>query len=163
MPLTVNVTNAVQIQRTAGRVESLDILVNNSAVDLHDDLSDRAGMDRHLAACLGTGHIEWRGNRRTSSRTQCPGTSPMAGAAVWPKRWNGSSLHTRRRTWRKVGDALNGMEPQGITIMDTRRTERERCRHTRPEHENNGSQRASAAVKIVRCARGINYHAGLSS
>ena len=44
-----DVTNAVQIQGAVGSVESLDILVNNAGADLHDDLSDRAGIDRHLA------------------------------------------------------------------------------------------------------------------
>ena len=52
MPMTLDVTNAVEIQGTVGRVESLDILVNNAGVDLHDDLSDRAGIDRHLAVNL---------------------------------------------------------------------------------------------------------------
>jgi NAD(P)-dependent dehydrogenase (short-subunit alcohol dehydrogenase family) len=52
MPMTLDVTNAVEIQATVGRVESLDILVNNAGVDLHDDLSDRAGIDRHLAVNL---------------------------------------------------------------------------------------------------------------
>ncbi|HUE53849.1 MAG TPA: SDR family NAD(P)-dependent oxidoreductase [Terriglobales bacterium] len=48
-PLTLDVTNAAQIQDAVERVESLDILINNAGVDLHDDLSDRAGIDRHLA------------------------------------------------------------------------------------------------------------------
>jgi len=48
-PLPLDVTNAIQIQGAVGSVESLDILVNNAGVDLHDDLSDRAGIDRHLA------------------------------------------------------------------------------------------------------------------
>jgi NAD(P)-dependent dehydrogenase (short-subunit alcohol dehydrogenase family) len=48
-PLTLDVTNAEQIQGAVGSVESLDILVNNAGVDLHDDLNDRAGIDRHLA------------------------------------------------------------------------------------------------------------------
>lgn len=52
MPMTLDVTNAVEIQGTVGRVESLNILVNNAGVDLHDDLSDRAGIDRHLAVNL---------------------------------------------------------------------------------------------------------------
>jgi NAD(P)-dependent dehydrogenase (short-subunit alcohol dehydrogenase family) len=51
-PVILDVTNEAQIQRTAGSVESLDILVNNAGVDLHDDLSDRAGIDRHLAVNL---------------------------------------------------------------------------------------------------------------
>jgi NAD(P)-dependent dehydrogenase (short-subunit alcohol dehydrogenase family) len=33
-------------------VAALDILVNNAGVDLHDDLSERAGIDRHLAVNL---------------------------------------------------------------------------------------------------------------
>jgi NAD(P)-dependent dehydrogenase (short-subunit alcohol dehydrogenase family) len=44
-PLTLDVT----IQGAVKDVGSLDILVNNAGVDLHDDLSDRAGIDRHLA------------------------------------------------------------------------------------------------------------------
>jgi NAD(P)-dependent dehydrogenase (short-subunit alcohol dehydrogenase family) len=52
MPLTLDVTNAAQIQGVVGNVESLDILVNNAGVDLHDDLSGRAGIDRHLAVNL---------------------------------------------------------------------------------------------------------------
>ena len=48
-PLTMDVTDATQIQRAVKDVGSLDILVNNAGVDLHDDLSDRAGIDRHLA------------------------------------------------------------------------------------------------------------------
>lgn len=52
MPLTLDVTNEAQIQGAVGSVESLDILVNNAGVDLHDDLSDRAGLDRHLGVNL---------------------------------------------------------------------------------------------------------------
>jgi NAD(P)-dependent dehydrogenase (short-subunit alcohol dehydrogenase family) len=51
-PLTLDVTSASQIQRAVENVESLDILINNAGVDLHDDLSDRAGLDRHLAVNL---------------------------------------------------------------------------------------------------------------
>jgi NAD(P)-dependent dehydrogenase (short-subunit alcohol dehydrogenase family) len=47
--LTLDVTNTLQIQGAVGGVESLDILINNAGLDLHDDLSDRAGIDRHLA------------------------------------------------------------------------------------------------------------------
>jgi NAD(P)-dependent dehydrogenase (short-subunit alcohol dehydrogenase family) len=50
--LTLDVTNETQILRAVGSVESLDILVNNAGVDLHDDLNDRAGIDRHLAVNL---------------------------------------------------------------------------------------------------------------
>jgi NAD(P)-dependent dehydrogenase (short-subunit alcohol dehydrogenase family) len=48
-PLTLDVTNAAQIQGAVENVESLDILVNNAGVDLYDGLSDRAGIARHLA------------------------------------------------------------------------------------------------------------------
>ncbi|MGZ4788507.1 MAG: SDR family NAD(P)-dependent oxidoreductase [Terriglobales bacterium] len=51
-PLTLDVTNALQIQNAVGSVESLDILINNAGVDLHDDLGQRAGIDRHLAVNL---------------------------------------------------------------------------------------------------------------
>jgi hypothetical protein len=51
-PLTLDVTNAAQIQDAVERVESLDILINNAGVALFDDLSDRAGLERHLAVNL---------------------------------------------------------------------------------------------------------------
>jgi NAD(P)-dependent dehydrogenase (short-subunit alcohol dehydrogenase family) len=51
-PLILDVTDTAQIQRAVEKVESLDILINNAGVDLHDDLSDRAGLDRHLAVNL---------------------------------------------------------------------------------------------------------------
>jgi NAD(P)-dependent dehydrogenase (short-subunit alcohol dehydrogenase family) len=51
-PLTLDVTNAAQIQGAVENVESLDILINNAAVALYDDLSDRAMIERHLAVNL---------------------------------------------------------------------------------------------------------------
>ena len=48
-PLTLDVTNAAQIQRAVDEVDSLDILINNAGVALYDDLSDRAVIERHLA------------------------------------------------------------------------------------------------------------------
>jgi NAD(P)-dependent dehydrogenase (short-subunit alcohol dehydrogenase family) len=51
-PLTLDVTNAAQIQEAVENVESLDILINNAAVALYDDLSDRALLERHLAVNL---------------------------------------------------------------------------------------------------------------
>ena len=50
--LTLDVTNAAQIQGAVENVESLDILINNAAVALYDDLSDRAMLERHLAVNL---------------------------------------------------------------------------------------------------------------
>ena len=51
-PLTLDVTSAAQIQAAAGRVESLDILMNNAGLGHFDDLSDRAVLERHLAVNL---------------------------------------------------------------------------------------------------------------
>ena len=51
-PLTLDVTNAAQIQGAVDEVDSLDILINNAGVALYDDLSDRAVLERHLAVNL---------------------------------------------------------------------------------------------------------------
>jgi NAD(P)-dependent dehydrogenase (short-subunit alcohol dehydrogenase family) len=51
-PLALDVTKAAQIKRAVESVESLDILINNAGLDLHDDLSDRVGLERHLAVNL---------------------------------------------------------------------------------------------------------------
>src|SRR6266566_3883693 len=51
-PLTLDVTNAAQIQAAVGQVESLDILINNAGLALYDDLSDRAALEQHLAVNL---------------------------------------------------------------------------------------------------------------
>jgi NAD(P)-dependent dehydrogenase (short-subunit alcohol dehydrogenase family) len=51
-PLTLDVTSAAQIQAAAGKVESLDILINNAGLGFFDDLSDRGVLDRHLAVNL---------------------------------------------------------------------------------------------------------------
>jgi NAD(P)-dependent dehydrogenase (short-subunit alcohol dehydrogenase family) len=51
-PLTLDVTSAAEIQAAAGRVESLDVLINNAGLALYDDLSDRAALERHLAVNL---------------------------------------------------------------------------------------------------------------
>jgi NAD(P)-dependent dehydrogenase (short-subunit alcohol dehydrogenase family) len=48
-PLTLDVTNAAQIQGAVGRVESLDILINNAGVAIYDDLSNIDVIERHLA------------------------------------------------------------------------------------------------------------------
>jgi NAD(P)-dependent dehydrogenase (short-subunit alcohol dehydrogenase family) len=51
-PLTLDVTNAAQIQAAVENVESLDILINNAGVDLYGDISERAAIERHLAVNL---------------------------------------------------------------------------------------------------------------
>jgi NAD(P)-dependent dehydrogenase (short-subunit alcohol dehydrogenase family) len=48
-PLTLDVTNAAQIQEAVEKVESLDILVNNAGIVAFDNLSDRAVIDQMLA------------------------------------------------------------------------------------------------------------------
>src|SRR5467141_894401 len=51
-PVTLDVTNAAQIQEAVERVESLDVLINNAGLALYDDLSDRAVLEQHLAVNL---------------------------------------------------------------------------------------------------------------
>jgi NAD(P)-dependent dehydrogenase (short-subunit alcohol dehydrogenase family) len=51
-PLSLDVTDAAQIQAAAEKVESLDILINNAGVALYDDLSRRAALEQHLAVNL---------------------------------------------------------------------------------------------------------------
>jgi NAD(P)-dependent dehydrogenase (short-subunit alcohol dehydrogenase family) len=51
-PVTLDVTNAAHIQAAAGRIGSLDILINNAGLALYDDLSDRAALDQQLAVNL---------------------------------------------------------------------------------------------------------------
>jgi NAD(P)-dependent dehydrogenase (short-subunit alcohol dehydrogenase family) len=48
-PLTLDVTNAAQIQGAVERVESLDILINNAGVAIYDDLSNLDVIEQHLA------------------------------------------------------------------------------------------------------------------
>ena len=50
-PLTLDVTNAAQIQGAVERVASLDLLINNAGVVVYEDL-DRALLDQHLAVNL---------------------------------------------------------------------------------------------------------------
>jgi NAD(P)-dependent dehydrogenase (short-subunit alcohol dehydrogenase family) len=50
--LTLDVTDAAKIREAANNIDSLDVLINNAGIDLHDDLSHRAGMERHLAVNL---------------------------------------------------------------------------------------------------------------
>ena len=51
-PLTLDVTDAAQIQAAVERVEWLDMLINNAGIALYDDLSDRAALDQSLAVNL---------------------------------------------------------------------------------------------------------------
>jgi NAD(P)-dependent dehydrogenase (short-subunit alcohol dehydrogenase family) len=51
-PLTLDVTDAAQIQAAAEQVKALEILINNAGIALYDDLSDRVVLERHLAVNL---------------------------------------------------------------------------------------------------------------
>jgi len=51
-PLTLDVTNAAQIQQAVEEVESLDVLINNAGVAIYDDLSDVNVMEKQLAVNL---------------------------------------------------------------------------------------------------------------
>jgi NAD(P)-dependent dehydrogenase (short-subunit alcohol dehydrogenase family) len=51
-PVTLDVTDAAQIQAAADSVESLDVLINNAGVALYDDLTDRAALEQSLAVNL---------------------------------------------------------------------------------------------------------------
>ncbi len=51
-PLTLDITDTAQIQAAAGRVGSLDVLINNAGIALYDDLSDRAALEQSLAVNL---------------------------------------------------------------------------------------------------------------
>ena len=50
--LTLDVTNAAQIQRAAAEVASLDVLINNAGIALYDDLSSLEVIEQHLAVNL---------------------------------------------------------------------------------------------------------------
>ena len=51
-PLTLDVTNASQIQRAVDEVETLDVLINNAGVAIYDDLSSLDVLEKHLAVNL---------------------------------------------------------------------------------------------------------------
>jgi NAD(P)-dependent dehydrogenase (short-subunit alcohol dehydrogenase family) len=51
-PLTLDVTNATQIQAAVQRIESLDVLINNAGLAIYDDLSGRAAVEQSLAVNL---------------------------------------------------------------------------------------------------------------
>jgi NAD(P)-dependent dehydrogenase (short-subunit alcohol dehydrogenase family) len=51
-PLTLDVTNAEQIQAAVKRVGSLDVLINNAGIALYDDLSNLDAIGQHFAVNL---------------------------------------------------------------------------------------------------------------
>jgi NAD(P)-dependent dehydrogenase (short-subunit alcohol dehydrogenase family) len=52
IPLTLDVTNAAEIQRAVNEVDGLDVLINNAGVAIYDDLSSFDVIERHLAVNL---------------------------------------------------------------------------------------------------------------
>jgi NAD(P)-dependent dehydrogenase (short-subunit alcohol dehydrogenase family) len=72
--LTLDVTNAAQIQAAVERVESLDILINNAGIALYDDLSNRSVLEQHLAVNLfgtyGVTQAFWRSDSLQGSHRQ---------------------------------------------------------------------------------------------
>ena len=51
-PLTLDVTSSAQIRAAVGKVDALDILINNAGISFKNDLSDRAALELLLAINL---------------------------------------------------------------------------------------------------------------
>lgn len=51
-PLTLDVTNAEQIQRAVVEIDTLDILINNAGIAMYDDLTRPEVIEQHLAVNL---------------------------------------------------------------------------------------------------------------
>jgi NAD(P)-dependent dehydrogenase (short-subunit alcohol dehydrogenase family) len=51
-PVTLDVTDTAQIERAAGEIETLDILINNAGVAIYDDLSKPEVIEQHFAVNL---------------------------------------------------------------------------------------------------------------
>ena len=54
MPVTLDVTNPLQIHQAVEQVGSLDVLINNAGIAIYDDLTNFEVIEKHLAVnCLG--------------------------------------------------------------------------------------------------------------
>lgn len=51
-PLTLDVTDAAQVEAAAGEVSALDVLINNAGVAPYDDLSDPVALEQAMAVNL---------------------------------------------------------------------------------------------------------------
>ncbi len=52
MPLRLDVTNVAEIEQAAGKVDALDVLINNAGIAIYDDLSNLEVIEQHLAVNL---------------------------------------------------------------------------------------------------------------
>ncbi|WP_374023447.1 SDR family NAD(P)-dependent oxidoreductase [Mycobacterium sp. HNNTM2301] len=50
--MTLDITDKTHLEAAAGRVDSLDIVINNAGVALYDDLTDPSALQQHLAVNL---------------------------------------------------------------------------------------------------------------
>ncbi|MHA4806970.1 SDR family NAD(P)-dependent oxidoreductase [Flavitalea flava] len=58
VPLKLDITNMEQIREAAGKIDKLDMLINNAGVAFYDDLSDSTILEKHLGVNLyGTQNI----------------------------------------------------------------------------------------------------------
>ena len=51
-PLILDVTDLAQIERAAGQISELDVLINNAGISRYEDLSERSALEQHLAVNL---------------------------------------------------------------------------------------------------------------
>lgn len=51
-PVSLDVTNAAQVQQAVEQVDSLDVLINNAGIAIYDDLTNFEVIEKHLAVNL---------------------------------------------------------------------------------------------------------------
>jgi NAD(P)-dependent dehydrogenase (short-subunit alcohol dehydrogenase family) len=83
-PLTLDVTNAAQIQAAVESVGSLDLLINNAGVALVDDLSEVAALEEQLAVNLFGPYAVTQAFLPLLTRSQGTITNILSLAAIAP-------------------------------------------------------------------------------